>query len=84
MRELDSQNIHVIGIRLHNRHRETVGVLALILNNSAPHTEQEPPEERIAYRGGVRAAAVSIESQRLQGAPKAVAQCLYSTGGGGD
>jgi HD-GYP domain-containing protein (c-di-GMP phosphodiesterase class II) len=68
MRELDSQNIHVIGIRLHNRHRETVGVLALILNNSAPHTEQEPlSAERIAFIKAVSgAAAVSIESQRLQ------------------
>jgi len=68
MRELDSQNIHVIGIRLHNRHRETVGVLALILNNSDPHAEQEPlSAERIAFIKAVSgAAAVSIESQRLQ------------------
>ncbi|MFP3514751.1 HD domain-containing phosphohydrolase [Pseudomonas sp. SIMBA_077] len=68
MRELDSQSIHLIGIRLHNRHRETVGVLALILNNSDTAAYQEPlSAERIAFIKAVSgAAAVSIESQHLQ------------------
>ena len=68
MQALDSQSIHVIGIRLHNRHSETVGVLALILNNSDASSDQEPlSAERIAFIKAVSgAAAVSIESQRLQ------------------
>ncbi|MCU1728638.1 HAMP domain-containing protein [Pseudomonas sp. 7P_10.2_Bac1] len=68
MAELDSLSIHVISIRLHNRHGETVGVLALILNNSNTGRRQKPLSlERIAFIKAVSgAAAVSIESQRLQ------------------
>lgn len=68
MQILDSQSVHVIGIRLHNRHGETVGVLALLLNNTNTPADQEHlRSDRIAFIKAVSgAAAVSIESQRLQ------------------
>ncbi len=68
MQALDSQSVHVIGIRLHNRHGETVGVLALLLNNTGTPADQEHlRSDRIAFIKAVSgAAAVSIESQRLQ------------------
>ena len=68
MQTLDSQSVHVIGIRLHNRHGETVGVLALLLNNTGTPADQEHlRSDRIAFIKAVSgAAAVSIESQRLQ------------------
>lgn len=72
MRELGSQSIHVIGIRLHNRHNETVGVLVLVINNDHTSEEQEHLQaDRIAFVQAVSgAAAVSIESQRLQARQK--------------
>ena len=68
MQTLDSESVHVIGIRLHNRHGETVGVLALLLNNTGTPADQEHlRSDRIAFIKAVSgAAAVSIESQRLQ------------------
>ena len=72
MQALDSQSIHVIGVRLHNSHDETVGVLALVLNNHGTTTHHEQlSAERIAFIDAVSgAAAVSIESQRLQARQK--------------
>ena len=68
MQILDSQSVHLIGIRLHNRHGETVGVLVLLLNNTGTAADQEHlRSDRIAFIEAVSgAAAVAIESQRLQ------------------
>ncbi|WP_300724386.1 HD domain-containing phosphohydrolase [Pseudomonas sp.] len=72
MQALDQQSIHVIGIRLHNRHSETVGVLALVLSNTFTDVTQKPfNTERIAFIKAISgAAAVSIESQHLQARQK--------------
>ncbi|KQN52492.1 hypothetical protein ASE98_21675 [Pseudomonas sp. Leaf48] len=64
--------VHLIGIRLHNRHNETVGLLVLLLADSGNQSDQEKLRpDRIAFIQAVSgAAAVSIESQRLQARQK--------------
>jgi len=60
--------VHLIGIRLHNRHNETVGLLVFLLadNGNQDDLDNLRPD-RIAFLQAVSgAAAVSIESQRLQ------------------
>ncbi|MDR9753958.1 HD domain-containing phosphohydrolase [Pseudomonas sp. SZMC_28357] len=69
---LESPRVHLIGLRLHNRHNETVGLLVLLLadSGSAGDLEKLRPD-RIAFLQAVSgAAAVSIESQRLQARQK--------------
>ncbi|WP_339543860.1 HD domain-containing phosphohydrolase [Pseudomonas sp. RA_35y_Pfl2_P32] len=65
---LQCPSVHLIGIRLHNRHNETVGALVLLLADSGAQADQEKLRpDRIAFIQAVSgAAAVSIESQRLQ------------------
>jgi HD-GYP domain-containing protein (c-di-GMP phosphodiesterase class II) len=60
--------VHLIGIRLHNRHNETVGLLVFLLNDSGKQSDLDNLRpDRIAFLQAVSgAAAVSIESQRLQ------------------
>jgi HD-GYP domain-containing protein (c-di-GMP phosphodiesterase class II) len=60
--------VHLIGIRLHNRHNETVGLLVFLLADSGDRSDLEKLRpDRIAFLQAVSgAAAVSIESQRLQ------------------
>ncbi|WP_085683415.1 MULTISPECIES: HD domain-containing phosphohydrolase [unclassified Pseudomonas] len=69
---LDSPRVHLIGIRLHNRHNETVGLLVLLINDSGTVADLEKLRpDRIAFLQAVSgAAAVSIESQRLQARQK--------------
>ena len=78
MRELGSQNIHLIGIRLHNRHGETVGILALVLNDSGSSADKDHLRaERVAFIQAVSGtAAVAIESQRLQARQKQLLDAL--------
>ncbi|MEG2392137.1 MAG: HD domain-containing phosphohydrolase, partial [Pseudomonas sp.] len=63
-----SPRVHLIGIRLHNRHNETIGLLILLVNDSGTPADMEKLRpDRIAFLQAVSgAAAVSIESQRLQ------------------
>jgi HD-GYP domain-containing protein (c-di-GMP phosphodiesterase class II) len=63
---------HLIGIRLHNRHNETVGLLVFLLADSGNQSDLEKLRpDRIAFLQAVSgAAAVSIESQRLQARQK--------------
>jgi HD-GYP domain-containing protein (c-di-GMP phosphodiesterase class II) len=72
MLALDSPRVHLIGIRLHNRHNETVGLLILLLADSGTqHDLEKLRPDRIAFLQAVSgAAAVSIESQRLQARQK--------------
>ena len=72
MRALNSESVHLIGIRLHNRHGETVGILVLLLPNSGSSADQKHLRtDRIAFIRAVSgAAAVAIESQRLQARQK--------------
>lgn len=67
-----SPRVHLIGIRLHNRHNETVGLLVLLINDSGTASDLEKLRpDRIAFLQAVSgAAAVSIESQRLQARQK--------------
>ena len=60
--------VHLIGIRLHNRHNETVGLLVFLLADSGNESDLDKLRpDRIAFLQAVSgAAAVSIESQRLQ------------------
>ncbi|MVV48786.1 HD domain-containing protein [Pseudomonas sp. PB120] len=69
---LESPRVHLIGIRLHNRHNETVGLLVLLLADSGSESDLEKLRpDRIAFLQAVSgAAAVSIESQRLQARQK--------------
>ncbi|WP_323161267.1 HD domain-containing phosphohydrolase [Pseudomonas fluorescens] len=64
--------VHLIGLRLHNRHNETVGLLLLLLNDSGTTLDLEKLRpDRIAFLQAVSgAAAVCIESQRLQARQK--------------
>ncbi|WP_085707524.1 HD domain-containing phosphohydrolase [Pseudomonas sp. B35(2017)] len=64
--------VHLIGIRLRNRHNETVGLLVLLVNDSGTAADREKLRpDRIAFLQAVSgAAAVSIESQRLQARQK--------------
>jgi len=72
LRALACPRVHLIGIRLHNRHNETVGLLVLLLADSGNQSDQEKLRpDRIAFIQAVSgAAAVSIESQRLQARQK--------------
>jgi HD-GYP domain-containing protein (c-di-GMP phosphodiesterase class II) len=69
---LDCPRVHLIGIRLHNRHNETVGLLVFLLADSGHQSDLEKLRpDRIAFLQAVSgAAAVSIESQRLQARQK--------------
>jgi HD-GYP domain-containing protein (c-di-GMP phosphodiesterase class II) len=69
---MQSPRIHLIGIRLHNRHDETIGLLILLVNDSGAAADLEKLRpDRIAFLQAVSgAAAVSIESQRLQARQK--------------
>ncbi|WLG49263.1 HD domain-containing phosphohydrolase [Pseudomonas sp. FP1742] len=69
---LECPRVHLIGIRLHNRHNETVGLLVLLLADSGTQDDLEKLRpDRIAFLQAVSgAAAVSIESQRLQARQK--------------
>lgn len=69
---LESPRVHLIGIRLRNRHHETVGLLVLLLVDSGNQSDLEKLRpDRIAFLQAVSgAAAVSIESQRLQAKQK--------------
>ena len=75
---LGSQSIHLIGIRLHNRHGETVGILLLVLNDSGSSDDQDHLRaDRIAFIQAVSGtAAVAIESQRLQERQKQLLDAL--------
>jgi HD-GYP domain-containing protein (c-di-GMP phosphodiesterase class II) len=70
--ELTCPRVHLIGIRLHNRHNETVGLLIFLLADSGNQSDLEKLRpDRIAFLQAVSgAAAVSIESQRLQARQK--------------
>ncbi|QZA99876.1 HD domain-containing protein [Pseudomonas mandelii] len=72
MLALEYPRVHLIGIRLHNRHNETVGLLILLLTDSGTQSDLEKLRpDRIAFLQAVSgAAAVSIESQRLQAKQK--------------
>ncbi|MDZ5434336.1 HD domain-containing phosphohydrolase [Pseudomonas fluorescens] len=65
---LECPRVHLIGIRLHNRHNDTVGLLVFMLADSGNRSDLEKLRpDRIAFLQAVSgAAAVSIESQRLQ------------------
>jgi len=69
---LNCPRVHLIGIRLHNRHNETVGLLVFFLPDSGHQSDLEKLRpDRIAFLQAVSgAAAVSIESQRLQARQK--------------
>ncbi|MEB0047146.1 MULTISPECIES: HD domain-containing phosphohydrolase [unclassified Pseudomonas] len=69
---LAAPRVHLIGIRLHNRHDETVGMLILLLADSGHQSDLEKLRpDRIAFLQAVSgAAAVCIESQRLQAKQK--------------
>jgi HD-GYP domain-containing protein (c-di-GMP phosphodiesterase class II) len=69
---MQAPRVHLIGIRLHNRHDETIGLLILLVNDSgAPADLEKLRPDRIAFLQAVSgAAAVSIESQRLQARQK--------------
>jgi HD-GYP domain-containing protein (c-di-GMP phosphodiesterase class II) len=69
---LNCPRVHLIGIRLHNRHNETVGLLVFLLADSGNQSDLEKLRpDRIAFLQAVSgAAAVSIESQRLQARQK--------------
>ena len=70
--EMASPRVHLIGIRLHNRHDETIGLLILLISDSGTPADLEKLRpDRIAFLQAVSgAAAVSIESQRLQARQK--------------
>jgi len=72
MLALENPRIHLIGIRLHNRHGETVGVLALLLPDSGTEADMENLQpDRIAFISAISGtAAACIESQRLQARQK--------------
>jgi HD-GYP domain-containing protein (c-di-GMP phosphodiesterase class II) len=72
MLALECPRVHLIGIRLHNRHNETVGLLVFLLSDSGSQSDLEKLKpDRIAFLQAVSgAAAVSIESQRLQARQK--------------
>lgn len=69
---MNCPSVHLIGIRLHNRHDETVGILVLLLADSGQEQDLDKLRpDRIAFLQAVSgAAAVSIESQRLQNRQK--------------
>ncbi|WP_053155213.1 HD domain-containing phosphohydrolase [Pseudomonas sp. Pf153] len=65
---LESPRVHLIGIHLRNRHQDTIGVLVLLICDTGTEADLEKLQpDRIAFLQAVSgAAAVSIESQRLQ------------------
>lgn len=69
---LECPRVHLIGIRLHNRHNETVGLLVFLLADSGTRDDLEKLRpDRIAFLQAVSgAAAVSIESQRMRARQK--------------
>ena len=69
---LDAPRVHLIGIRLRNRHQETIGVLVLLIADSGTEADLEKLQpDRIAFLQAVSGVAtVSIESQRLQARQK--------------
>ncbi|MGF0242614.1 HD domain-containing phosphohydrolase [Rhodococcus sp. IEGM1300] len=69
---MECPRVHLIGIRLHNRHDETVGLLILLLADSGNQSDLEKLRpDRVAFLQAISgAAAVSIESQRLQAKQK--------------
>lgn len=69
---LDSPSTHLVGIRLRNRHHETVGMLLLFLVDSGTEADLDKlSPDRIAFIQAVSAtAALCIESQRLQNKQK--------------
>ncbi|NBF03729.1 HD domain-containing protein [Pseudomonas sp. Fl5BN2] len=69
---LDSPSAHLLGIRLRNRHNETVGMLLLFLVDSGAEADLDKlSADRIAFIQAVSAtAALCIESQRLQNKQK--------------
>ncbi|HWH88254.1 MAG TPA: HD domain-containing phosphohydrolase [Pseudomonas sp.] len=69
---MQAPRIHLIGIRLHNQHDETIGLLILLITDSgSPRDLEKLRPDRIAFLQAVSgAAAVSIESQRLQARQK--------------
>ncbi|VVP95273.1 hypothetical protein PS914_03514 [Pseudomonas fluorescens] len=69
---LECPRVHLIGIRLHNRQNETVGLLILLLADSGlPGDLENLRPDRIAFIQAVSgAAAVCIETQRLQARQK--------------
>ncbi|WP_260955121.1 HD domain-containing phosphohydrolase [Pseudomonas citri] len=72
LQALNAPRVHLIGIRLRNRHQETVGFLVLLINDNGTEAELEKLQpDRIAFLQAVSgAAAVSIESQRLHARQK--------------
>lgn len=70
--KINSPSVHLIGIRLHNRHNETVGALVLLLPDTGAEADLEKLRpDQIAFIQAISgAAAVSIESQRLQARQK--------------
>ncbi|WP_025127208.1 HD domain-containing phosphohydrolase [Pseudomonas sp. PH1b] len=69
---LDSPSTHLVGIRLRNRHHETVGMLLLFLVDSGAEADLDKlSPDRIAFIQAVSATAtLCIESQRLQNKQK--------------
>ena len=53
---MQSPRIHLIGIRLHNRHDETIGLLILLINDSGTLADLEKLQRRIYEQLGVRVA----------------------------
>jgi HD-GYP domain-containing protein (c-di-GMP phosphodiesterase class II) len=68
LHELQSPRIHLIGIRLHNRSNETVGILTLFHPDTGAASDLDKfRHDRIAFIQAVSgAAAACIESQRMQ------------------
>ncbi|MDB6142502.1 MAG: hypothetical protein JWP80_1546 [Pseudomonas sp.] len=72
LQKMETPRVHVLGIRLSNQRGETLGVLTLIHEDTGTHVDQEKlSPERIAFIQAVSgAAALCIESQRLQARQK--------------
>ncbi|WP_421548373.1 HD domain-containing phosphohydrolase [Pseudomonas sp. QD4] len=72
MLALACPSAHLIGLRLRNRHNETVGVLVLLLVDSGQEADLEKLRpDRIAFIQAISgAAALCIDSQRLQNKQK--------------
>ncbi|MEB0040810.1 MULTISPECIES: HD domain-containing phosphohydrolase [unclassified Pseudomonas] len=72
MQAIDAPRIHLLGIRLSNQHGETIGALNLIhADTGTPSDLENISPERVAFTEAVSgAAAVCIESQRLQSRQK--------------
>lgn len=72
LQALGSPSTHLLGIRLHNRHNEMVGMLLLFLEDSGAQADLDKlSPDRIAFIQAVSAtAALCIESQRLQNKQK--------------